>query len=167
MRTIEVEIAVMKYFGVRRNIIVPNVYWGIRGLNYECDLIRLTKNNYATEIEIKVSKSDLLKDKKKHHGHKSNLFKYLYFAVPEELTVCALLGIPERAGLLAVRKVDVRNREYYEEDYIYEVDEIKKPSINPNCRKWNDSDRLELTRLGAIRILGMKQKIERLEKQLN
>ena len=55
MKTIEMEVALMKHFGIRQNIIVPNVSWSF--LNYEADLVVLTKSNYATEIEIKISKA--------------------------------------------------------------------------------------------------------------
>lgn len=54
MTTLEMEIALMEYFGVRQNLVVPNAWWGLQGLNHECDLVRLSKNGYATEIEIKA-----------------------------------------------------------------------------------------------------------------
>ena len=89
MKTIDIEIAVMKWIGIRRNLVIPNVSWGISmkhpttykwmGL-HECDILSLTKSNYAMEVEIKTTKSDLLKDKEKTHGHNSNLIRYLYFA---------------------------------------------------------------------------------------
>jgi len=156
MKTIDIEIAVMKYFGVRRHIIVPNVYWGI-GIDYECDLVVLTNSGYATEIEIKVSKGDLLKDKNKKHNHDSNYFKYLYFAVPKRLEEVALANIPERAGLLVVENKKIRT--FTNEFYKIETDEIKKPTKNKQAHKWDFKERLNLTRLGTMRILGLKEKI--------
>jgi len=158
MKTIEMEIAVMQYFGVRQNIIVPNVYCSINGLYYECDLVRLTNSNYATEIEIKVLKSDLKKDKEKWHNHRSNLFKYLYFAVPVELSEFALSEIPEKAGLLSIEK---RKIQYSWErlPFAYKVNEIKKPKKNKLSRQWSDEERYKLLRLGTMRILGLKEKI--------
>jgi len=149
---------VMEYFGIRQNIIVPNVYWGINGLDYECDLIRLTKSNYATEIEIKVSKYDLKKDKEKLHNHGSSLFRYLYFAVPAELSEFALSEIPEKAGLLSVEK---RKSQYSWEKlpFVYKVTEIKKPKVNKFSRRWSDEERCKLLRLGTMRILGLKKMI--------
>ena len=86
MKTIDVEIAIMQMYGVRKNIIVPNCSWGIKregvGELHECDLLILSKDNYATEIEIKISKQDLLKDKDKPHAHDSDFIKRLFFAVP-------------------------------------------------------------------------------------
>lgn len=42
---------------------------------HECDILYITLNDYAVEYEIKVSKSDLLADAKKHHGHEHRLIK--------------------------------------------------------------------------------------------
>jgi hypothetical protein len=49
---------------------------------HECDFLLLTKNRYLWEIEIKVSKADLIADKKKIHGHINSNVKRLYFALP-------------------------------------------------------------------------------------
>ena len=73
----EIELAVAHYFDPRRNIIVPNVWWGM-GFNYECDLLVLTKAGYAYEVEIKTTKSDLKADLKKEHGHKSDKIRKLF-----------------------------------------------------------------------------------------
>lgn len=43
----------------RRNTVVPNAYWGL-GLTWEADLLVISKAGYLTEVEIKVSKADLL-----------------------------------------------------------------------------------------------------------
>jgi len=152
MKTIEIEIALMQYLNVRQNIIVPNVFWGM-GLNYECDLVKLSKNNYATEIEIKISKSDLMKDNEKKNCHNSQLFKYLYFAVPEKLKDTALNALPSRAGLYVIIN---RNDELY-------VKTEKKP-IKQLCKQWSVSDRYKLAELGAMRILGLKKKVFKNEK---
>ena len=37
--TLEIETAVANYFGYRRQIIVPNVWWGL-GFNHECEIGR-------------------------------------------------------------------------------------------------------------------------------
>ena len=146
MKTIEIEVALMSHIGVRQNIIVPNVSWSF--LPYEADLVVLTKSNYATEIEIKVSKADLKKDKEKKHNHNSNLFKYLYFAVPVELTEFALTEIPEKAGLYEIGRYGNRNF----------VKQIKPPILNKNHVKWNIDQRLKLAELGCMRILGLKKR---------
>ena len=47
--------------GIRNDIVVPNVSWGM-GINYEADLIVLNRQGYATEYEIKRSYSDFVAD---------------------------------------------------------------------------------------------------------
>jgi hypothetical protein len=65
LKTIEIEEALYRLFGVRRHIIVPNIYWGL-GFGHELDMLVCNmKTKYCTEIEIKISKSDILADKKK------------------------------------------------------------------------------------------------------
>lgn len=157
MNTLDMEIALMKELDIRRNIIVPNVSWGINGL-HECDLLLLTKSGYAWEIEIKVSKSDLLKDKEKSHNHSHNHILQLFFAVPYKLREIALEEIPENAGLYTVRK---RTKIYeWESDFVVKLERSAKR--NTSAIKWNDKDVLKLTRLGTMRILGLKEKINRL-----
>ena len=169
MKTLEVELAIMEYYDYRKNIIVPNVSWGIVGLYYECDLVRLSAKNYATEIEIKVSKADLLRDKKKFHNHGSELFRYLYFAVPSELEAYAISRIPEKSGLLSVTKREKEIVTGYEwvkpELKDYKVKVAKKPRINKRARQWTDKERDKLLRLGTMRIFGLKKKLLLLERE--
>lgn len=148
MKTIEMEIALMQYLGIRQNIIVPNVSWSF--LPYEADLVVLTKSGYATEIEIKISKADLKKDKEKRHTHNSDYFKYLYFAVPVELTEFALKEIPGKAGLYEIGRYGNWNM----------VKQIKRPVLNKYHKKWTNSERLKLAEIGCMRILGLKQKLK-------
>jgi hypothetical protein len=83
MNTIDIELAVARYFGYRQNLVVPNVSWGL-GL-HECDLLILSKNGYL----------------QKGHGHRSNRIKQLYFAIPSTLAKYYEY-IPRRAGILVV-----------------------------------------------------------------
>lgn len=72
---------------------------------HECDLLILSGFGYATEIEIKTNKYDLLKDKEKKHNHISGLIKKIYFAIPEKVELnFALTNIPKRAGLIVINK---------------------------------------------------------------
>ena len=162
IRAIDIEIATMQYYGVRQNMIVPNVHWGMANL-HECDLLVLTKSNYATEIEIKISKADLLKDKDKKHQHKHNHIKYLYFAVPEELKEIALESIPERAGLLIASYAWFKDWDSsgFPKDKKQKlvVRCVKTATENKNAHKWTDDEKNNLARLGVMRILGLKRKI--------
>ena len=141
--TAEMEMAVSYYFGTRRNLIVPNVSWGM--FLYEMDLVVLRRDSlYAGEVEIKVSRSDLKRDQKKNHCHdrNRNMIKCLWFAVPEKLSNC-LEFVPERAGFLTVASGG-------------RVVVVRKPLANPLARKWSVEDALKLTRLGLLRYWDMK-----------
>lgn len=156
MKTIEMEAALMGYLDPRQNLIVPNVSWGLCGL-HECDLLALSKSGYGTEIEIKISKSDLLKDKEKSHRHNHNHIKYLFFAVPVKLKDVAMEAIPKRAGLFVVEKYVFNNGEKRTI-----VRQVRGAEINKTHVKWGEKDRYQLARLGTMRILGLKQKIIKL-----
>ena len=98
----DIEISVAKYMDPRVNLIVPNASWGL-GL-HECDLLVISKAGYASEVEIKVSKADLLRDREKRHGHASDRIKALWFALPEaKVGLAALAGglhrLPREIGL--------------------------------------------------------------------
>ena len=153
MNALEIEIELMFLYNFRRNIIVPNVSWGIwspaSGALHECDLLILSEHNYATEIEIKTSRSDLAADKKKKHGHRHNHIARLYFAVPVKLVDFALSVIPEEAGLYAMTRGK-------------KPELIKQCRRNKNCVQWDDYERLKLAHLGAMRIVGLKEKIAKL-----
>ena len=61
----EIEDLIVSYEGgVRNKLCVPNVSWGL-GIDYEADLLIITKTGYCTEYEIKRSYSDFLADMKK------------------------------------------------------------------------------------------------------
>jgi len=147
----EIEIVVTKYFNPRVNIIVPNVWWGL-GLNHECDLFVLTKPGYGYEIEIKVSKSDLLADLQKRGGHKSDMLRRLYFAIPEKL-VSSIPSIPERAGVLIVNKNG-------------HVTKFREAKLNPAAKLLTDKQRLKLAHLGCMRIWTLKAKLKEAENKI-
>lgn len=146
--TLEMEIALAQYFGIRQNLIVPNVSWGMD--THECDLFILTPSGYGWEVEIKVSKADLIKDKEKRHGHNSGKIKYLYFAIPDYLEKY-IFEIPLRAGVIVVRP----NKNY---ECGYWCEKFRRPGANGNY-KYTDSERLKIARLGALRIWGLKKKL--------
>lgn len=166
MKTLEVEIALMKYFGIRKNLIVPNVSNWSNLLNFEADLLVLSGSGYASCIEIKVSKTDLKRDLTKKHiflwttnynyfkhyyrdlKHYYRDLKYFYYAVPKKLQEDALAQIPKFAGLLVL--------DYYEGEVC--VTEVRKPRVLFK-KKWSEQERYLLARLGTMRILGLKEKL--------
>jgi len=149
MHSGEIELALARYFDTRENLIVPNISWGLN--LHEIDLLVLNSSNYAYEIEIKISLSDLKADQNKKHQHLSNKIKRLYFAVPLELKLEALKYIPERSGLFIV------------EDNT-RVTLIKLPIINKNARKFNDNEIKKLYELSNMRLWNLKEIIYRLQK---
>jgi len=60
--TPEMEIALVRFFNYRTNLIVPNVHWGMN--MHECDLLMVSKAGYCTEIEIKVTRADIKRTRK-------------------------------------------------------------------------------------------------------
>ena len=160
MKTIEIEVALMNHLNIRTNIIVPNVSWAFNAMHegkhgifsrslHECDLLVLSKSNYATEIEIKISKNDLLKDKEKKHKHDHNLIKYLYFAVPKSLKELALEKIPKRSGLYVI----------YQNKKRIIIKCERKAIINKESIRWSDKQRYHLAHIGAMRIYNLKKKL--------
>lgn len=155
MKTSEVEVALFRYLDYRVNLIIPNISWGMflcgRFL-HECDILMVTKSGYATEVEIKVTKADLLKDKKKWHNHKHPAISKLYFAVPDKLKDIALKEIPERAGLYCVYE----NKERPKLKHVRLIRDCKKPK---NRYKWTMEEMYNAARLGAMRIYNLKLKL--------
>lgn len=142
------EVALIKYLNPRQNIVVPNVSWGV-GIPYECDLVKLTLSNYATEVEIKTSKADYNRDRKKRHFHDSRLFKYFYYAVPIDIADYVEQNLPSGTGLLV-------GQYYSDSSDIYIVERVKAKTRN-NYIKWTDEKRLHLLHLGTMRIGVLKQ----------
>ena len=148
MKLIDIEIAVADYL-MPTNVVITNVSWGFD--IHECDLLSISQSGYLTEIEIKTSKSDLLKDKEKTHGHKSDKIKYLYFAVPESLQEVALANIPERAGLMIV----------YESMSPGKVGVVKKPKASPKVKPLTDKELLQLYRYGCLKYWTVKRNLQK------
>lgn len=151
MKTLDMEVAVATWLNPRDKIIVPNVSWGMvldhRPL-HECDLLVLTKSGYLWEIEIKVSKSDLIRDKEKSHRHRHNhpAIRRLYFAIPHNLAEHSG-HIPPRAGIVAV----------YNDNRCLVV---RKPKECSNYRV-SESDKIQLMRLGLMRVWALKKKLSK------
>lgn len=158
MTTLQMEIALMQYFGIQKHLIVPNITTMSGLTSFETDLVVLTKAGYCTGVEIKISKGDLKADLKKKQWkdldkvwngitgfeYYFKIFKKFYYAVPIELKEDALNQIPSWCGLLYVKK--------------FKVVEERTPKIL-FLNKWSEKKRYELARLGTMRILGLKSKI--------
>jgi hypothetical protein len=163
MKATEIEIAVAEHIGIRQHLIVPNVSWGL-GLAHECDILYITKSGYAHEVEIKVSRSDLLRDQKKRkygdyfrecHYHEC-LVRSLTFAIPAEMG-SSIPDIPEYAGVLLVEPHPRKKR--------LVCREVRKAKPYKDARKLTDEERFNLARLGAMRIWGLKRKLLAAERE--
>lgn len=150
MKTREVESALVCHqrgspFHFTKYIVVPNISHGM--FAYEIDLLALSGSGWAHEIEIKTSKSDLIADKKKRHGHhdKKNRIRCLWFAGPEKLEQDFFDHAPERAGIIIVTP------------HGYCLTR-RKPKIQTNSRKFTDEERIKLMRLAYMRFWGKQAK---------
>ena len=151
--TNEIETAIARYFDPRRNVIVPNVWWGL-DLLHECDLFILTKSGYAYEVEIKTSSSDLRRDILKPHGHKSKKLRRLYFAIPLKLLESNRELMPEHAGILTVNERGIVKKE-------------REAKINKEAVPLSLEYQIKLGRLAAMRIWPLKRDVKRLIKIIN
>ncbi|QMU29080.1 MmcB family DNA repair protein [Adhaeribacter radiodurans] len=154
----EMETAVAKLWDVRRHVIVPNISWGMK--LHECDLLILTKANYAIEVEIKRSKADLKKDVEKAHAHQSKRIKELWFAIPEQLKNCLDL-IPEHAGIIIVKKRKLKSLKVE-----YRAVRKRLPVTNKEAIKLTEAEVSNLKRLGCMRIWSLKATILNLQQEL-
>ena len=158
IRTTEIEIAVAEYFGISRNLTIPNVSWGFRNRSSEKDLVVITSSNYIYEIEIKVSKSDLIRDKQKHKWKLQpyfNDFRKTYFAIPIYLLEYKE-HIPEFAGIITVEHANKKNVDYW--TFVQ-----REAKINKESKKITEKEKYQLARLGALRVWGLKKKLLKLE----
>lgn len=159
MNTRHMEIRLANYFDFRQKIIVPNISWGLN--IHECDLLIISKSGYATEVEIKISKQDLIADAKKRHHHQSDKIKFLYFALPEKLE-SFINYIPKQAGIIIVEEKEIWRIDGYRKG----VKILRKPQCNKTCRQLSDIEIAKVLRLGTMRIWTLKQRIEIIDQKL-
>ena len=156
--TTEMEIAIAKYFGIRQHIIVPNLSWGF--FNHECDLFIIRKSGYGFEVEIKRSKSDMVADFKKKHGHKDrrNRIVQLYYAFPKELLPKVEALVPEDCGILTVEYYGDEINEYRGYVQMYRDAKRKK-----GAKRLTKEEQLKIAKLGTMRIWKLKKKLNNLK----
>ena len=99
---LDVELAVVASLHIRKNLVVPNVSWGLLH-GQEADLLVVYPSNWMHEIEIKVTSQDIKADKGKRKwviGWQDPRIHQFWFAVPEALQDHP--DIPEHAGIYTV-----------------------------------------------------------------
>jgi hypothetical protein len=152
MNTQRLEWLVADFLGVRENLIVPNVKYGFYGMPYEADLIVVAPSMYATEIELKVSKSDIKADNNKEaYAHKSKRIKRFFYAVPDELKDCEYLPID--CGLIIARERIYSNGQ--------NCMIVRPPRINKDAKKLTEQEYRVLLRLCAMRVWTLKERLVR------
>ena len=157
MTTSEMEKLIYWYFKDSSLVIVPKISgnnWWFDSetmlwkniVNHECDMLIVSKNQYITEVEIKISLSDLRADFKKEHQHKDENIKNFYYAFPEEMKEKAIKLIPEEAGILIAVKKHLNSGYEYRDIECY-----RKPKINKEAKPINDIVLSRIYRLGYLR----------------
>jgi len=147
--TAEMEVAIAKYFGIRKHIIVPNLSWGF--FRHECDLFIIRTSGYGIEVEIKRSRSDMLADfkKKRNHIDKGNRIVQLYYAFPKELLPKVEELVPEDCGIITVEK-------YNDRGFARMHREAKR---RKGAKRLTEKEKLQIARLGTLRIWTLKEKL--------
>lgn len=150
----QIEYTLANYFDYTRNIVVPNISWGMSGLNHECDIFVMRPTGYCVEVEIKRSMSDLKADIQKKHCHESNKIKELWFCISNAWDIEeAKKYIPSRAGILT-----------YSRDQRIKLSDIRQPKINTAAQPLTEDEQRNLLRLAHMRIWSMKRKIVKTER---
>jgi len=152
------ECALAHEFNYRKNLVVPNVAWGMN--LHECDLLVVSERGYASEVEIKISKADLKKDATKAHQHENRRIKSLWFAIPDYLEDCIDL-VPERAGIIIVKTGPLKTDKFDGRTYTWprKCTRLRPPQMNGLAQPFSDAERFKVARLGALRIWRLKQKL--------
>lgn len=163
VRCIDIELAIFNLYDIRQHIMVPNISNQMEVVPFETDMLVLTQSGYATGFEIKVSKNDLLADlkkrqyrmfKDKENGsllqelYYAKKFKYFYYAVPKKLEETALSIIPYFVGLYVYEKFEYPNLPSFK---------CVKKAKKLKTESWSEKNKVELMRLGCMRIPSLKQ----------
>jgi len=147
-------LALAKKLDIRRNLVVPNVYWGFFKRR-EADLLVITKAKYCYEIEIKNSFQDFKREFDKQplpadrfandDRLKKKIFvlpRHIYKRHAEEM----LDLLPAYAGLWTLD-----GRGHWEE--------VVRPPNKKKARKLTETEYLQLLRLAYLRTWSLKRKI--------
>jgi hypothetical protein len=136
------------FFDPRKHLIVPNVSHSF--FNHECDLLVLSAAGYATEIEIKISASDLKRDfaKRKHERPRPKMIRRLFYAVPTNLVELAIDLVPQQYGIIEIWDF----RSDYSPDIIHHKAKIIRRAKNEkNASCWGVHDTNKLLRNLSIK----------------
>lgn len=162
---IELIIAKSREFDYTKKLVVFNVNGisDVLQIWHECDVLVCTNAGYLTEIEIKRSYTDFLNDFKKKHSHYSSYIKNFYYCVPfkiKDKVINYLNSIDNKNDWRANAGVIV----FYDN---YDWIDIERVSVvNKKCQKLSFEQKLYLARLGSMRVIALKSKILRIEREM-
>lgn len=161
----EMEVAVANLINPRLHVIIPNIYWGIN-LFHECDLLVIDKVGRFTEIEIKISASDLKRDFKKWHGHQNSMIGRLVYAVPAHLRALALEIVPIEFGLIVVDTmvIPINSKETY---IRFKASWVRRVRFQNGYIAPKPEIVSKVKFLGCLRIWNLKRENLRLQKDLH
>lgn len=138
------------------DFVIPNVSWAF--IEWEADLLIITKAGRINEVEIKVSVADFRADAKKDKWLKASInqrfneiINCFYYAMPLEIYDKVKNEIPAFAGVITYNQ---RNKT---------ASIIKKAKINRSAKYVSSDDKLKLARLLNFRywnIVNKKQRIK-------
>lgn len=123
-----------------------NISWGLFSWG-EVDFIALSKSFYYTEVEIKVSYSDFVKDKEKKkfttnkHKKREQQIRYFYYAAPDELAKRILEETEQDVGVLSIIKTP--------KNIALKI--LRKSKINSKAKKVTEQEAFKLARLQTFR----------------
>jgi len=172
--THELEEDVVHYFNPFKCLILPNVMIKLQHLRYatcEADLVVVSDAQYATEVELKVSRNDLKADARKKHTHDASIFRRLFFAMPEEIIDEKL--IPDRAGIIAYKLIThpartMRQDGWDSPEYKYrKIEVIRKPIPNNKAPKVTQEQRQKWRDLAYYRLWRLKPKLVEYQKEID
>lgn len=159
MKTIELEVALANFLDFRQSDIIFNITVISQLLDFETDVLQITKSGYLNAFELKVSKADLKKDLKKNYiKGKVKGFDYFRklktfsYVVPEELKEDALNQIPDFAGLYKAIEIQSTPKRI-------SIRCIKPPKVLGKREPITDSQKLAFLRLGNMRVITLKKRL--------
>jgi len=137
-------------FDFRRYSSVPNVSYGLLYTG-EADLICLSGAGVFHEVEIKVSKQDMISDLQKGHAHNHEIVQRLWYAFPGYLQNDIEPLVPIWAGIITVY-FKIKNGNLGYKTVVVRRPHPKLRTTNRQNRKPTQEEIIKFLRLGVMRM---------------
>lgn len=155
----EIQLAILQIdvFNPRRNIVIPNLSFGL--LDHEADLAIISKSGYMTEIEIKRSLPDLKADFKKKKDFICERVYQFFYCVPDSLVLaCRDLCIQHDRPISGIISYSEDAHISIHHGEIWESYDKAWPHYSGGRRLFIE-EQLQAARLGAMRVWEIKAKL--------